>query len=197
MKRFFAFVFVLVAGLTVAVAQHNNHFTVDLNFNKSIKGDDGYAEKELDFWGISATGGYRFYLIKGLYITPEVTLYYEKHKNQHVSEWTNIDGGHNEIINSDERDWTSEAGLGLGGMMGYNLKCDNLRRIDIFTGPYFDCSFVQKDESINRPSFKWRFGAAFSISRIYIKGSFDLALTNLMDNLGEANSYSVGIGYHF
>ena len=53
MKRILTFVLVIVAGLSVAVAQRSNHFTVDLNFNKSIKGDDGYEQKQLDFWGIA------------------------------------------------------------------------------------------------------------------------------------------------
>ena len=44
---------VVLAGMSVAMAQRSNHFTVDLNFNKSIKGDDGYEQKQLDFWGIA------------------------------------------------------------------------------------------------------------------------------------------------
>ena len=82
-------------------------------------------------------------------------------------------------------------------MLGCTLICSDIHSIDIFTGPYFDCSFVQKDENINHPSCKWRFGAAFTFSRIYIKGAFDLSLTNLMDDIGESNSFTVGIGYHF
>ena len=196
MKRILTFVLVIVAGLSVAVAQRSNHFTVDLNFNKSIKGDDGYEQKQLDFWGISVTGGYRFYLIKGLYITPEVTLYYENHRHEHIYEY--IRGSSKQTISyADERNRTSEAGIGLGGMLGCNLICSDIHSIDIFTGPYFDCSFVQKDDLINHPSCKWRFGAAFTFSRIYIKGAFDLSLTNLMDNIGESNSFTVGIGYHF
>lgn len=83
MKRILTFVLILVAGLSVAMAQRSNHFTVDLNLNKTIRGDE-YVKKQLDAWGISATGGYRFYLIKGFYITPEVSLYYENHKHEHV-----------------------------------------------------------------------------------------------------------------
>ncbi len=198
MKRILTFVLILVAGLSVAMAQRSNHFTVELNFNKTIK-DDEYVKKQLDAWGISATGGYRFYLIKGFYITPEVSLYYENHKHEHVRNLGQIIvGGVNDNLDDvDDRDRTSEVGIGLGGMLGYNLMCDDVRSIDIFTGPYFDCAFVQKDDLINHPSFKWRFGAAFSFSRFYVKGSFDLALTNLMDGVGEANAFNVGIGYHF
>ena len=78
MKRILTFVLVALAGMTAVMAQRSNHFTVDLNFSKTTKGG-GYAKEPLDAWGISATGGYRFYLVKGLYITPEATLYYENH----------------------------------------------------------------------------------------------------------------------
>ena len=208
MKRILTFMLVVLAGMSVAMAQRSNHFTVDLNFNKTIKGGDGYTDKALNAWGISATGGYRFYVVKGFYITPEVTLYYENHKHEHIYSYIGADGkpadgpvyggpDNGSYVLADGRDRTSEAGIGLGGMLGYNLVCSDVRSIDIFTGPYFDCAFVQKDDLINHPSFKWRFGAAFSFSRFYIKGSFDLALTNLTDGIGEANMVNAGIGYHF
>ena len=197
MKRILTFVLVALAGMTAVMAQRSNHFTVDLNFSKTTKGG-GYAKEPLDAWGISATGGYRFYLVKGLYITPEATLYYENHDHGVVygtPETEDLDGVK---LEKDDRDRTSEAGIGLGGMVGCNLICDRFyTSIDIFTGPYFDCALVQKDDWLNRPSFKWRFGAAVSFSRVYIKASIDLALTNLMDDINEHNAFNVGVGYHF
>ena len=198
MKRILTFVLIALAGISAAMAQPSNHFTVDLNFNKSMSvKDGGYALEPLDFWGISATGGYRFYLIKGLYITPEATLYYENHDHGVVYGPLELVGVDGVKLEKDDRNRTSEAGIGLGGMLGCNLICSDIHSIDIFTGPYFDCAFLQKDDLINRPSFKWRFGAAITFSHVYIKGAFDLSLTNLMDDLGESNSFTVGIGYHF
>lgn len=215
MKKIITFLFVMLSCWTYAQNIRYNHFTADVDYNWSV-GDfnNEYGYRGLDFWGIAATGGYRFYMIDGLYISPQVSLYYENHKLDRIYRdipW-GIDATRSVSINPDEGEEISnkskshsyEIGFGLGGMVGYNIICGKYRSIDFFTGPYFNCAFKQEEVYkglkcglYNKPSMRWRFGVAFNFWRIAVKGSFDLSLTNQYENLGEANVVNVGIGYHF
>ena len=105
MKKIITFLFVMLSCWTYAQNIRHNHFTADVDYNWSV-GDfnNEYGYRGLDFWGIAATGGYRFYMIDGLYISPQVSLYYENHKLDRIYRdipW-GIDATRSVSINPDE-----------------------------------------------------------------------------------------------
>lgn len=229
MKKIAVFLMMLAAVVADVVAQNvrRNHFTVDVSYNFTV-GEGSAPEGHVYgpgsvagsypggrvFRGGTVTGGYRFYMIAGLYLQPEFSLYYEDHDLDYLH--STVDGAYNEPYDESAKLASYEVGFGLAGMAGYNLDCGKNRSVDIFTGPYFNCAFAQKEKYwgeeyslYNKPSLRWRFGVAFNFWRISIKGSFDLSLTNqydkeryapseiLHDHPEEANVVNVGIGYHF
>ncbi len=206
MKRGLILMLMSIVAMSLAAQNlRDNHFTVDASYNWAVGYDDIY--KPLEFKGATLTGGYRFYPYKGLYLSSEVSLYYEDHELSSLD--ISLPPGEDVPESHWDHEYHFEVGFGLAEMVGYNINLPRNVSIDLFTGPYFNCSIKQKlyqhgirKSEFNKTSWRWRFGGAVNVWRISLKCWYDLALTDLYDNsyfisYKEANVMNVGIGYHF
>lgn len=198
-------IFLLAAWLLAfipATAQNawENGFYVHALWNRAIENHKTHLNDPLNFQGVTAAGGYRFFLVKGLFVVPEFDLYFESHDLEIIDALPPF--GHPVTPNIDP--YSVEFGVGVAGLAGYRIPCNKLLSLDIYTGPYFNCAIFQqqkqcnfKNKVFNYPSLRWRFGVGVNIWRLAIKAAVEVGCTKAYYDCREANTATLGIGYNF
>ncbi len=210
--------FMTLSVIIFANAQEsrNNGFFISAGTDFSINEKEGNSYNPTKFIGATISGGYKFFLLKGLFVAPELSAYFESHKTDPSHSYiyflnettpdTNIDNFHI----PKQAGHTSEFGLGISAIFGYNFICNKSFSLDLFTGPYFNYKLTQCEDSdakvykdtFYRPSFRWKFGIGLNYWNMFINTSFNLATSDLYKTsnntyIKETNSFSIKIGYNF
>lgn len=207
-------VFMMAIGLAfsfVAQERWESHFMAGASagFTVGSKSNDKLSHREYaDYWGTSITGGYKWFVHKGLFILPELSFYYENH------DAAGIDGVGASAVDGSMH--ASETGFALDAMVGYSIPCSKNNSIDFMTGPYFACAFDQHDTTkitridgttesfhitdlANTTSFRWRFALGVNVWRMTVKAAYDVSVTDLKTGYDgrEHHVLSLGVAYNF
>ena len=195
----------LLAAVSVQAQEHwRSGFSVGVEGNFTLK-DDIYGWQ--NFKGSTITGGYKWYVVKGLFLKPALSVYYESHEpgmllntpppGYPLSQMTGSHG--------------TEVGLGLTALVGYTVPTGRLVSLEFFTGPYYSygidqhISFKYVDGvsnwigEYNRSSFRWKFGVGVNVWKFAVNVSYDVSALKPDDRRDdrESNVLSVGLGYNF
>ncbi|HIU39266.1 MAG TPA: outer membrane beta-barrel protein [Candidatus Limisoma intestinavium] len=188
-----------------------NGFSVGVEGNFSITNSDNSnlnnAEAFNDFKGTAISGSYTAFLAKGLFVRPQISVYYEDHD---AVKGLALGGLSPETIDLH----ASETGVGFAVFAGYRIPAGKLS-VDLFTGPYYSIAIDQHEtyerlyagdsaptvshdmNQFNTSSLRWRFGVGLNVWRLTISASFDIGVLKIDSNLRESNVAGVGIGYNF
>ncbi len=194
-----------LAAMSVQAQEHwRSGFTVGVEGNFSMK-DGGDVWKE--FKGSTITGGYKWYAVKGLFVKPSLSVYYESHEPGMLLNTPppgyplpQLTGSHG-----------TEVGLGLSALVGYTVPAGRLVSLEFFTGPYYSygidqhISYKYADDvshwigEYNRSSFRWKFGVGVNVWKFAVNVSYDVSALKVGDfgDNRESNVLSVGVGYNF
>ena len=199
----------LLALQAAAGEPWQNGFSVGVEGNFAL-----YDEKETvfnDFKGTTVSGSYTAFLAKGLFVKPQISVYYESHSTE-AGYW---DGVFPETIDHH----ASETGMGFAVFAGYRIPAGQLS-VDLLTGPCYSIAIDQHEtyeyqftgkpsstvshymDQYNRSSLRWRFGLGLNVWRLTVGAYFDLSMLKIENtpwsqNDRESNVVSVGIGYNF
>ena len=200
----------LLALQAAAGEPWQNGFSVGVEGNFAL-----YDEKETvfnDFKGTTVSGSYTAFLAKGLFVKPQISVYYESHSTE-TGYW---DGGPApETIDHH----ASETGIGFAVFAGYRIPAGQLS-VDLLTGPCYSIAIDQHEtyeyqftgkpsstvshymDQYNRSSLRWRFGLGLNVWRLTVGAYFDLSMLKIENtpwsqNERESNVVSVGIDYNF
>ena len=200
----------LLALQAAAGEPWQNGFSVGVEGNFAL-----YDEKETvfnDFKGPTVSGSYTAFLAKGLFVKPQISVYYESHSTE-TGYW---DGGPApETIDHH----ASETGIGFAVFAGYRIPAGQLS-VDLLTGPCYSIAIDQHEtyeyqftgkpsstvshymDQYNRSSLRWRFGLGLNVWRLTVGAYFDLSMLKIENtpwsqNERESNVVSVGIDYNF
>ena len=203
-----------LAAVSVQAQEHwRSGFTVGVEGNFTLKDHNGDVEWR-EFKGSTISGGYKWYAVKGLFIKPTVSFYYERHdfdiqKYSWDCVWIDNNGqshGCPSII-KEEGNHSMEFGIGVSAIVGYTVPTSRIAGLEFFTGPYYSFGIDQhvninaykRSNEYNRSSLRWKFGIGMNIWRINVNVSYDCQTLKLKDysNQREFNVLSVGLGYNF
>ena len=199
----------LLALQAAAREPWRNGFSVGVEGNFSL-----YDEKETvfnDFKGTTVSGSYTAFLAKGLFVRPQISVYYEDHD---AVKGLALGGLSPETIDLH----ASETGVGFAVFAGYRIPAGQLS-VDLLTGPYYSVAIDQHEtyeyqfagkpsstvshymDQYNKSSLRWRFGLGLNVWRLTVGASFDLGLLKVRPDREysdrESKVVSVGIGYNF
>lgn len=203
MKRL-VLIFSIVFSIGCAMAQTSasvwkSYFFVGLNGHTSLNRDTGWCHP----YGFGMDGGYQWYLVKGLYFQPSVSLYFEKR----IYQWTRFIGE----APVPHCNYT-EFGYGLNGIFGYSIPVASSNSLSFFTGYRYAYAFHKKEKANgvdekyfycvkDRIQMYWSLGVQFNLLKhYYVFGSVDFALKNFSneDRKNEpVHMLSFGLGYKF
>ena len=191
LRRLLLVLLVLIAGLPV-VAQENtlwkDGFTAGVGYGFNVR-----DIKTLDYKGVALSGGYRKFLYSGLFVMPEVSLYWQEY------EYEGAPPGGSLATHSLNR-----FGIGADALLGIRISIAEKVGIDLMGGPYINWSFVNSGEDYDKKSdsfeIRGRFGAGVSIlDKVYVNAFYDVAKKVIgvgYDN-NRGNIVTVGVGYTF
>ena len=179
-------------------------FTAGVNYSFNVR-----SIKDLDYNGVAVGGGYRKFLYWGLFVMPEVSLYWQKYD---WSQLVSYDAAANSQ-SSYEPFYLDNAlnrfGVAADVLVGVRIPIKDKVGIDLMAGPYIGWSFANNEDSgfSNYSSYddfevRCRFSAGVSIlDKFTVTVSYDAGKTKFIDipigaeNRG--NIMSVGVGYTF
>ena len=205
----------LAATTAMAGEPWQNGFSVGVEGNFSITNSDNSnlnnAEAFNDFKGTAISGSYTAFLAKGLFVRPQISVYYEDHD---AVKGLALGGLSPETIDLH----ASETGVGFAVFAGYRIPAGQLS-VDLLTGPYYSVAIDQHEtyeyqfagkpssavshymDQYNKSSLRWRFGLGLNVWRLTVGASFDLGLLKVRPDREysdrESKVVSVGIGYNF
>lgn len=194
MKRVIFIVLGLLLAMPGAMAfePRKDGYVMSVNANFGLKVNEFGAPDESKYWGLTLTGGYRKYMVRGLYLQPQVSVFFEDH-SQFAAYFDYPGSGDVDI-------YIRRGGLGIGGQAGYTLLASEGNSLEFSTGPYLNCSIFQKQKfgtDLRRLSLRWRFGLAYFIGRVGIQATFDLSMLHIVEGYRDANVLSGGLVYRF
>ena len=202
MARFLVItIMALCASIMSAQSVYKSGFTVSAGADFSVNQQEFHPE--IEFWGTTIAGGYKFMLYKGLFVQPELSLYYENHKlTQYLGGYPEPGTG---TPRKNEGSHSSEFGFGLSAIAGYSFNCYKSNTLDLFTGPIFNCALEQHEnlgghrisDNFNAIGWRWQLGARLNINHISVKVAYNWGLSNLNKYAAESDVVSVGVGYNF
>ena len=206
-----------LAAVSVQAREHwRSGFTVGLEGNFILK-DDIYGWQ--NFKGSTITGGYKWYVVKGLFVKPALSVYYESHEPFVIDNLPPPGYPLPKVL-----DWHAmEMGLGLSALVGYTVPAGRLVSLEFFTGPYYSYGIDQHETykrettvvcgnelcrgirtthwigDFNRSSFRWKFGVGVNVWKFAVNVSYDVSALKPDDRRDdrESNVLSVGLGYNF
>ncbi len=187
-----------MAGIAQAQEFWKSGFTAgaSYNFTTANDGTDEYSA----FSGTTISGGYKHYLVKGLFIHTELSFYYEDHKPTLLLGVSN-NGSH-----------ATETGLGLDVKAGYTLCPWEKVSLDIFTGPYYSYAWDMHETMVgdrhldldyNKSSLRWRFGVGVNVWKMSLRASYDLSMLKVGDGwehdgkTRQSDVITIGLYYNF
>lgn len=191
LRRLLLVLLVLIAGLPV-VAQENtlwkDGFTAGVGYGFNVR-----DIKTLDYKGVALSGGYRKFLYSGLFVMPEVSLYWQEY------EYEGAPPGGSLATHSLNR-----FGIGADALLGVRIAVSGKVGIDLMAGPYIGWSFANNRSDYFYGDYdnfevRGRFGIGMTVlNKIYVNVFYDAAKTKFTDNgRNRGNIMSVGIGYSF
>lgn len=198
MKRVFLALLVVVMGMP-AMAQENalwrDAFTAGVNYSFNVR-----DIKEMDYQGVALNGGYRKFLYWGLFVMPEVSLYWQQYDyvpNVDCSIGPGIPCNiGNEKLN--------RFGIGADALLGVRIPIAEKVGIDLMAGPYINWSFVNSGKDYDKKSdsfeIRGRFGLGVSIlDKVSVNAFYDVAKTEIGVGYDKnrGNIVTVGVGYTF
>ena len=192
----------LLALQAAAGEPWQNGFSVGVEGNFSLANYESMSKDVAfnDFWGTTVSGSYTAFHWKGLFVRPELSMYYERHAIEMLLGGSYAD-----------RDHVAEMGFGIALFGGYRVPLGAKTSFDLLTGPYYTIAVNQHETNgddhefnlYNKSSLRWRFGVGLNVRRLTIGASFDLGLLKIggfsssHSDDRESNVVSVGIGYNF
>lgn len=219
MKKLLVIAAIALATLPMAAQDHwRNGFSVGAEGNFSLLKDDAVksqlnGESFNDFKGSTISGSYTAFLVKGLFVRPQVAFYYEAHGHPQITEAIPPVGITFPKGPSDKDDHTTEVGIGVACFGGYRFPIAKLS-LDVLTGPYYGIAINQHEtfqtrhyfDLYNKSSLRWRFGVGLNVWKLTVSASFDVGMLQQKaynDTLWEwteekeSNVVSVGLSYNF
>ena len=189
----------------VAQDHWRNHFGVEASGNFTV-GKDNVGEFSR-FRGVTVGGNYKWFLVKGLFLRPELTVYYENH-DESILDFSGEMEEHYNQARDGSGNHSTEVGIGLATMIGYRIPVSKLISYDFFTGPYYSVALDQHEtlygrhyiNEYNRSSLRWRVGVGVNVWRIKVGASFDWSLLKLDRKYSddrENNVVNISLGYNF
>ena len=204
MKRVFLALLVVVMGMP-AMAQENalwrNAFTAGVSYGFNVR------DADMDFNGVAINGGYRKFLYCGLFVMPEVSLYWQKYDWETVkyivAETTGAMANSPMRIEDKSID---RFGVGADVLLGVRIPVKEKVGIDLMVGPYIEYSFAGNDDreiyDYDNFEIRCRFAVGISVlDKISVTATYDVGKTKFMDYHSDkgyrGNIMSVGLGYTF
>ncbi len=208
MKRLFSVVVALTTMLCGIFAQGTKKVwqdaffaEVDYNFALNTNNfiDKGYYNQRPHSFSVS--GGYQWFIIKGLYVQPSVLLFFGQEKHGRGP----LDGGYAKEVTFTFKEY----GVGVNALAGYSFPIKSTNSLNIFTGPKATYAFrfdeeydsaIQHNCHHKRMMWYWSLGAQFNLfNHYYAKASIDFGLVkqNFYYSQTKFNRLEFGIGYRF
>lgn len=164
LRRLLLVLLVLIAGLPV-VAQENtlwkDGFTAGVGYGFNVR-----DIKTLDYKGVALSGGYRKFLYSGLFVMPEVSLYWQEY------EYEGAPPGGSLATHSLNR-----FGIGADALLGVRIAVSGKVGIDLMAGPYIGWSFANNRSDYFYGDYdnfevRGRFGIGMTVlNKIYVTHS--------------------------
>lgn len=213
MKRLLLFLIIFPFVINLSAQNHlMNHYTIGIAYEKTTENPEEALFKFRKYWGIELRASYKFYFLKNMFVTPEIDMFYEKHKVTDFIPWDGSLG----VNPDDPRHHAYGIGVGISPKAGYTLPVYDISSWDFYTGPVFNINIDQhqhyRDEywttdrygdKVRRASLFWNFGVALRLWDVSIFGEYNIRLTRLIkfkDSEGYgfgSNTFAVGVAYNF
>ncbi|MCM1451842.1 MAG: porin family protein [Clostridium sp.] len=195
----------IAAGAFAALCSYAQKHTdvLDNGFSVEVYGLTAINEdkERCHPYGAGLSGGYQWYLVKGLYLQPSAHLFLKKRYTDHYR-----------LLGAEPRSYShKEYCYGLSLMVGYSFPIASSNSLSVFTGYKYSYAFHVEEKlggikrewdakSLSRLQPYWKLGVQFNLlQHYYANASMDFALKNRYAS-GESfhqNLFAVGIGYKF
>ena len=185
------------------------------SFNAGVNYSLNVGEADIDYNGVAINAGYRKFLYWGLFVMPEVSLYWQQYKYEYTAVYdyapyppgSGIETPPHQNYSERRKESLDRFGIGADALVGIRVSIVEKVGIDLMAGPYIGWSFANNvdgfDGEFDNFEVRGRFGVGVSVlDKVYVNAFYDVGKKKFIkegnwnyNNRG--NIVTVGVGYTF
>ena len=120
------------------------------SFNAGVNYSLNVGEADIDYNGVAINAGYRKFLYGGLFVMPEVSLYWQQYKYEYTAVYdyapyppgSGIETPPHQNYSERRKESLDRFGIGADALVGIRVSIVEKVGIDLMAGPYIGWSFA-------------------------------------------------------